>query len=175
MFGAEDPESLKLRGFCAAFAGLFLIGLWLSHWQYAFGHLSPCPKPSSASADAARIGDEPPMPTISTPEEFNVALRSRRCVMFVDADWSPTAIMGRRVLYPVVRSWKTLSVSFFRVDVTDVDDAMADRLASIGGIHWLSGSGQVLFVRSGELIDFVECAASETRATLLERVEQLLR
>lgn len=179
MLGAKDPDSLKRRGFCVAFAGLFLIGCWLSHWQYTFGHLSPCPRPSSATSDVVRIDNEPPMPTVTTPEEFEIALRSRRCVMFVDADWSFEAAAARRhVVYPLVRSLKGdrnyRDISFFRMDVTELDDSMANKLRSIPEIPWLSGYGQVLFLRSGELVDYIECAAIETRAALRQRLELAL-
>jgi hypothetical protein len=174
MVGAGNPEAVRIRRFCVAFAVVFLFRFWLSGWRYVFE------TSSHAKAEMPEpIEDVPPMPTIATPEEFDIVLKCRCCVIFVDADWSFEAVAARKLLvYPLVRSLtasrRYQELSFFRLDMTSSVPKMI-----LGNFQRKTGyriyPGSLFYLRDGEVVSYVVSGAFETRVTLLERIEDLLQ
>lgn len=173
LMSARNPEVWKVVRFAAVFAIVLLGGFWVSGWRHAFGTAF------RGKETAFNRDDEvPPMLTISTAEELDVALKSRLSVFFVDADWSFDAAMSRSVVYPLVRCWRPLPgaspISFFRLDLTDWDEAIVERLRFMlmRDISRLTRSGELLLRRDGEttIVDFPQVL---DRMRLRERLDRL--
>jgi hypothetical protein len=183
----RDSNALRVKALYAAFAVALPIGAWLSSsdaWlNIAFDPGSESllrSKPMPMRLAEAQA--DPPMSTIATPEEFDAAANEERCVLFIDADWSIIAVLGRRVVYDFVREWKAShrsgNIGFFRFDATDQKhrtSAMnSTALSGNRASWWHSGAGPVLFIRRGKVVDAIDWAAGETRASLIEKTRRVM-
>jgi hypothetical protein len=186
MSRSSDAECLKVKAFYAAFAGAFLVGLWLLCSEqmllYASGVLC-----NSSGIDLSRddsiaspIDDEPPMPTIRTVQEFDAAIARDHCVLFIDVDWSFESVAVRRWLYPWLRrfTWgdPASKIPFYRIDATQQRGDVFDKLCS-GPLRDLAygGYGPLIFVSNGQIVDVVESPSQETARSLADRIEQFAR
>lgn len=123
------------------------------------------------------------VPQIRTVAELERDARRRCLVLFIDVEWSVTAVRSREVitrLNSTINADNRLShVELRRIDCTDQNSPFADAFD-----EWLArqnanpnlisgGYGGVVWVRSGEVVDSVPSAVESGFDVILSRTVEL--
>lgn len=175
----QDVEALKVKTFYVAFLATCGFGFWLATPNGAIPS-GPAEHAANSSRRApstdSTVEEAPPLPTIRTLAELDGAFAMDRCAIFISVDWSLDAILGlQRIVYPLVHDWNARrelpNVAFFVVDLTEQKGPIFDKLfaSSLRDVV-VGGSGTLIVLRRGAVVDLVPRAASETRPHSRERI-----
>jgi hypothetical protein len=135
-----------------------------------------CSNSIPAEPEVIRVPQE-----IVTREQLETATVSSAAVMHVDVDWSVTAVESRgpieRLREAILQEERLQHVAFYRFDCTDQqqDRALCDWLDEqhlLGrGPKRFHGNGALAWLKEGQIVDYVDCAARHTDEELWERTK----
>lgn len=141
--------------------------------------------PWHPTVDYERIEREVKSLAIRTAEELNQANEHEYLILFIDADWSMTAIQSSVRFIALREKLKDHSsysrITFRSIDITDQSDSLFQHHKSWFAAHsmalsdWCSGSGQLILVKSGKVKDIIHCPAVEKFEDVLARTQTFLK
>ena len=120
-----------------------------------------------------------PAVTVKTPAEFHALMSSGSVIVHLDVDWSTDAQASRLVIASFRRRMASDSrcstILFRRVDCTSNDTPLYRTTKGwLGGqnANWIGlrgGYGALLWIKDGQLMDSLRCAANENADELFAR------
>jgi hypothetical protein len=138
--------------------------------------------PTEPQDQVAVSSPEVVIETISTPQEFHSLLKCNAVVLHIDVDWSPNAILSRRVVaqlkQQMVREKSLRGALLRRIDFTEQKgplwDALSDWFESQKADRavMFTGGGALVWVRSGNFADSIHDARKEGVESLVARTHR---